>query len=387
MTGFNVARILVLVFVLFGVGARLAAQPVPPEPSAKEQALALYEKGTALYGESKFAEAVVFFEKAFALAREPAIAYNIAKSYEKLGQYAQAIEFFEGYLKLQVEKTGLPAQDKADVEATVRSLRERMLPQNGKVEIVSDPPGANVYLKTREALVGQTPYTVELEPGTYSFWVQKEGFQEVSENVVVERGVPKQLKFQLIEVIPTGGVRFAVNVRGAQIFVDGKVIGLTPFNGTADLPVGRHQIVISKERYGETSRILDVVEGQTADVAADLFLRSTPASWRSYVGWTAVSLGVLGITGGALIKVFGDERNYFEDQGEFKDLQLYQQLSYGLGGGLMAIGTGLVIWEYARKAVDSGDLIVDRTAADRPPVLFSAGAGPGGVSVEALVRF
>lgn len=387
------AAVLLVLFSLPGVAMAQPAEPAPatkPAPTEDEivRAQALYDRATELYNDKNYAEAVIFYERALALVGEPDIEYNIAKCYEKLAQYENAIIHYESYLRRHKEVKGTDAPDAPDVLATVQDLKRRGAPKKVKLSVTSDPAGANVYLGGRDQLVGQTPYETELDPGKYVLIVEMDGYEPEEQQIALERGEPRGFTFKLRRQANMGALRFDVNVRGARLYVQGQVKGLTPYEEEILVPAGRRQVTVEKERYTTATRMVDVTAGKTVFVREDLYLDDPPYSWRGYVGWTSVGLGVVGIAGGVVIKVVGDGK-FFTSEPTFKDLQTYQAVAYGVGGGLLALGTGLVIWEYVRDDVASDDLLTPEErlrTAPLPPV--SMGILPdGGVTITGQARF
>ena len=371
--------------------AQPAGDPAPGDAEAErvERAQALYDRATDLYTAGNFAEAVIFYEQALELVKNPDIQYNIARCYEKLAQYSKAIAAFRAYLAIYEEQNGREAPDKTNVEDVIRQLVElEMKPV--RLTVTSDPAGANVFVGSRDRLVGQTPFETELDPGTYPLIVELEGYEEERQTVVLERGAPRTFTFRMRRKANMGALLIDTNIRGARIFVQGQVKGLTPYPEEILVPAGRRQVTLEKERYSAVSRIVDVTAGESFFLQEELFLADPPYSWRGYVGWTCVALGVLGIGGGVTIKLVADG-TLFEDEPFFQDLQLYQNLSYGLGGGLLALGVGLVVWEYVRTAVDDDDIIppgerIRPPAAAPPPVTLGVPPG-GGLTLHGQFRF
>ncbi len=251
------------------------------------------------------------------------------------------------------------------------------------------PEAANVYLQNRDNLVGQTPFQTDLDPGAYTVIISMEGYEDIEKRLVLKRGEPQTFTFKLQRRSDVGSLFVDTNIRGARIYVQGQVKGLTPYTEEILVRAGRRQVTLERDRYSSHSEVVDVKAGEQMFISGDLHLEDPPYSWRGYVGWTFVSLGVLGIGGGVTIKVVGDKLDYFTDQPEFQDLQLYQGLAYGLGGAFLALGTGLVIWEYARDAVDSDDLVPeDQRMHELPIPPVSLGLTPrGGVSLSGQFQF
>jgi tetratricopeptide (TPR) repeat protein len=65
----------------------LAQQP-DPDGVARQ----LFENGERLYDEGHYEQAIVAFQEAYALSGRPALLYNMANAYERLGRLEEAIE-------------------------------------------------------------------------------------------------------------------------------------------------------------------------------------------------------------------------------------------------------------------------------------------------------
>ena len=378
--------------LLAGAVQPAAAQAGPPGGESDiVRAQTLYDRASDLYAEKQYAEALIYFEQASKLVQEPDIHYNIAKCHEKMARYKKAVEHFEIYLRMHREKHGTDAPDKADVDATVRDLARRAAPKEVKLTVATEPPGANVYLGGMDRLVGQTPFETELMPGSYALIVAMEGYEEERQQIVLERGVPRSFSFKLIRKANVGSLLIRVNVAGARIFVEGQLRGLSPYLDEILVPAGRRQVTIEKDGYTSVSRMVVVVAGKPLKIEEMIFLESPPYSWRGYVGWVAFGLGALGVIGGGVIKGVFDQHDLFEDEPLFQELLLYQQVAYGVGGGLMGIGLGLVIWEYTRDAVGSDDTVAEEALYRQPDLpLFPVGVGVtpgGGFAVTGQFRF
>ena len=89
------------------------AQPIGPydRPSF------LYDQGTTHYREGHFRQAIEEFLEADRLRPSPALAYDAAQTYEKLGDPEHAAQYYRLYLERQPG-----AADRPVVEATLRNL-------------------------------------------------------------------------------------------------------------------------------------------------------------------------------------------------------------------------------------------------------------------------
>lgn len=80
-----------------------------------------YEKGARYYEAENFVEARAEFEEAYRLSRLPDLLYNLARVAERLDQPREELGYLEQYLKERPH-----ARDRADIEAKIVRLRERV---------------------------------------------------------------------------------------------------------------------------------------------------------------------------------------------------------------------------------------------------------------------
>ena len=102
------------------------AEPAPETTAEVEQdprtrAKAKLLRGTELYEQGKYEEALVEFQDASSLYASPDFQYNIGLCHERLGDYEAAVRAFETYLRNKPD-----ASDAAAVRDRVRDLKERI---------------------------------------------------------------------------------------------------------------------------------------------------------------------------------------------------------------------------------------------------------------------
>ncbi len=124
------------------------ALAMPPPPARIQQAKELFERGRAEYRQGQFRQAIADFLSADRIRPSPVLAYNVAQSYEKLGEPAKAVEFYRSYL--QRDPT---ASDRAAVEATIHNL-EAQIPAGPVVVVTSPAPPAAATQATVPARQG-----------------------------------------------------------------------------------------------------------------------------------------------------------------------------------------------------------------------------------------
>jgi len=149
----------------------------------------------------------------------------------------------------------------------------------GSVTVDSNPSGANIYLNG--SYKGTTPKTIEdLEAGSYSLKLTKEGYEEKTERVQIEKGKTKEVEIKLTEkqetvTTPefedsgTGYLKIEGNT-GRTYYIDGEKKGwIIPKE--VKLKVGKHTVEI--EGKGETE--IEISENETTIIDNKTEFKST----------------------------------------------------------------------------------------------------------------
>jgi tetratricopeptide (TPR) repeat protein len=108
---------------LAGVVLALAVLTAPAraQDADTEAARDLSDRAMMQYDLGHYREALRTFEQAKATKSLPAFDYNIGRCHEQLGQWRQAIDAYERYVKSEP-----PPSDAADVRAHIAALRRRL---------------------------------------------------------------------------------------------------------------------------------------------------------------------------------------------------------------------------------------------------------------------
>lgn len=169
----------VLATVLVTVPAREAAAQAKPTQEAMEEARTRYERGNELYNDGAYEQALLEFERAYALAPAYRILFNIAQVAVLLRDYPKAIRAYEQFLKDGGQR--IPADRRKTVETELQSLRGRV----GHITIKVNVEDAEVLVD--DLVVGRSPLKepVMVNAGRHSVAARKRGLNQDSESVVL----------------------------------------------------------------------------------------------------------------------------------------------------------------------------------------------------------
>lgn len=138
---------LVLGAALLGLAAP-AAFAEPPGASPVKEAAKHFHRGVALYSEADYRGALSEFKRAYEIAPNASVLYNVGETYFQLQNYAAALAVFERYLN----EAGAGAPHRREVEQTLETLRTRV----GNVRITTNVPDCEITVD--DDLVGKTPF-------------------------------------------------------------------------------------------------------------------------------------------------------------------------------------------------------------------------------------
>ncbi|HEY4182965.1 MAG TPA: PEGA domain-containing protein [Kofleriaceae bacterium] len=106
-----------------------------------------FSAGVALYNEADYRAALVEFTRAYEIAPNPVVLYNIGQTQYQLQDYAKAFTTLTRFIK----EAPADAEHRSEVEQTIALLQARI----GKIMVSTDVVGAEVTID--DELVGKTP--------------------------------------------------------------------------------------------------------------------------------------------------------------------------------------------------------------------------------------
>ncbi len=126
--------------------------------------------------------------------------------------------------------------------------------------------GANVYVDGQ--LAGQAPINLNIVAGRHVIRVSAPNYRDYSAVVNVVAGRSGTIEANLVAVA-TNGTLQVNGPRGANVYVDGQLVGQAPLNLNNITP-GRHVVRVLLDGYREFSQVAQVAVGQNTVVNAQL---------------------------------------------------------------------------------------------------------------------
>lgn len=201
-------------------------------------------------------------------------------------------------------------------------------------------------------------------------------FREVT-MTVTDKTTAEALASRLV-IGSKGSLIVTSNVPGADVFVDGKRVGMSAeFKENAipiDLLEGKYIVAIRKDGFTKEDAVSVTIEGdKTAEVHIDMAVATDPEVIRRGVligGYTSLGVGAAGIiVAGALIPIAqytGEEIAGKIREGKgfsagdataIEHMALSSRILFGVGGFLMAAGVAMIVtgyvYDFAGEDIDS----------------------------------
>ena len=232
----------------------MAPRPAVGQPGAsRDEARAAFARGEAASKRRDWRTAIAEYERAYQLSPHADVLYNIAASYEQLGERRAAAGYYQRYLD---DAPG--ADDRAAVAAKLLALRDH--PATIAIEA---PAGTAIVIDGRRA--GAAPLTVELRRGSHQI-VGELATGRAARVIAVEYG-----EAQTVRLTPSAGRGTLVvtsNAPRATVTIDGREVGTTPWTGVVE--AGSHSVIVAAPGFTTVERAVEVPADGTAQIQGAL---------------------------------------------------------------------------------------------------------------------
>lgn len=275
-------------------GAQTEA-PSPPKALAETltgEAKADYEGGKILFRSKDFAGALIKFEHAYALSKDPRLLWNAAVCHKELRHYTRMLATIDRLLK-----DGGPLltqSDRDDAAEIVKTVAAFVSP----LTLSANEAGAAVLIDGEN--VGTTPLAkpVWVDVGTRKVRVVKPGFRPVDRTLTVLGAKDISLSVTLRKEIHRGTLTVTAGPKDL-ISIDGLMVGKGSFEGS--LPSGGHTLLVAASGMASYQSEVVIQDDQPRSIRVSLNPLPTNEGpkWLWVVGGAALVAGA--IAGGVVI--------------------------------------------------------------------------------------
>ena len=177
------------------------------------KAKAKYQQGVEAYSADSYADAVELFLEADRLAPSAPLSFNVARSYQNLGDEAGALRWYRDYLRRDPK-----AKNAEDVRDTIATLATSLIKRGvQQLSVLSDPAGATVSIDGRP--LGVAPWTGEIAPGKHHVMLTLRGYVDVQRDIALPAGEPIDvtLPMQKSELVAAAPAQGGEGARGPEL--------------------------------------------------------------------------------------------------------------------------------------------------------------------------
>jgi len=136
-----------------------------------------------------------------------------------------------------------------------------------RVSIGSNAAGAMVTMDGTSS--SPAPFIKDVTPGDHTFVVTAEGFVTKTETFKVAEGDFAAREIQLKEL---SGKLYIETEHGAQVLVDGRIVGSAPFPSYVEVDPGVRQVAITHNGYEPVVRDVEIGHGETKKIEVALHM-------------------------------------------------------------------------------------------------------------------
>lgn len=193
------------IFFLFALAAPVAGAPRRPPRSAntganeqapqQKQADRHFKSGVTLFGEQKFSEALAEFERAYEIAPNPIVLYNMASCHRELSRYAEAVRLYNRFLAETEGRDGTAARLTA-----AKAELDDILSRIARVRV---SVAAGARLSVDGMVLGTVPgieMPLILAPGEHKIAAQLDGKRDAEKTLRLASGDNLTVELLLVDL-------------------------------------------------------------------------------------------------------------------------------------------------------------------------------------------
>ncbi|MBK6512534.1 MAG: PEGA domain-containing protein [Polyangiaceae bacterium] len=182
------------------LAASVAAPPAgAQEAEAGADAYASWERGKKFFKEGDYVAAMVQFKRAYEIAPNYQVLFNIGQTARELKSYSEALRALEKYLAEGGAE--IDAERRKNVEGWVTDLKEKV----ASVTIKTNVDGVEIAVD--DVVVGKTPLAepIVMDAGRRKVGALKEGYAPITRFVEVAGAEKKEIDLALVSLSGGGG--------------------------------------------------------------------------------------------------------------------------------------------------------------------------------------
>jgi hypothetical protein len=175
-----------------------------PGPDQSEELKELVDEASEAYGAGEFETAVERLLAAYRIEPKARLLYNVARSYEELGQCRLALVYYRSFSQKDDAEKALvgKADEKLAGAEGCEAYSDELI---GRLVVTTEPAGATVTVDGRD--VGTTPVEIAgLPSGEHAISVELDGYKSASNTLDLKAGQDREVSARLVESSDTQAI-------------------------------------------------------------------------------------------------------------------------------------------------------------------------------------
>ncbi|TAK30666.1 MAG: PEGA domain-containing protein [Myxococcaceae bacterium] len=298
-----------LVLALVVAGAPAGAQQ-------RSEAEVRYERGVALFTARNYEGALLEFQRSLALSGGVDLLFNIGRTYQAMGRYAEAAQTIDEYLR---RARDLPPERRQEVSRMLTTLRGFI----AHLRVRVTPADATVTLDGESVSRERLASALTVNPGRHVVTAQRSGYTTTAEPVVVASGESRDVTVSLSAApasLGEGTLVLRNAPASAVLRVDG-VVARSPVR----LPVRTHRIELGAPGFASWRGEV-LIEPQRSRVLTAHMERARGLSPRWFI-LGACATGAAALVGGVFGGLTLAARSEFDQRLRYSDVAADRDLA------------------------------------------------------------
>ena len=234
-----------VILVLMLASGTLSGLGFDPEARADglaDEAELHFRLGAEAYTKGDYESALEHFLASNRLVPNRNVVYNVARTFERLAQFADAHRYFVDALQ---------GEEDAAVVTEIEAAITRIAPSVAVLRVETTPPGATVYIDRKDlGSRGRTPRPLALPAGKYEVILEADGYEPaVIRAVEATLGAETLIQMELRPIVGTVDVTTKGAASAMVHLDDDRAAPLCSAPCRADVPPGRHVLYFSREGF------------------------------------------------------------------------------------------------------------------------------------------
>jgi hypothetical protein len=234
-----------------------------PSDTVRAEARERFARGLHMFDNGDGGGALAEFKRAYELIPNRLVLYNIGLVYAAIQKPVEAVDT----LRTVLEDTGPLKPEQLARAQEVRTAQERLI---GAIEVKTNVPGE---VEVDGIHVAHTPLPAPLRvaSGAHVVGIVAPGYLPLRREIAVAGGVQASLSFDLQPTeLRLAHIDVRCAVPGADVLVDGVLVGKTPLATTVPTAPGTRAIEVRRAGYLVQRREVTLADGARGETSFDL---------------------------------------------------------------------------------------------------------------------